>query len=175
MKSEIAILFWLSQGLQWYETLESTTSGLGVMSRFASVVAIAPPMGRFGWDFDTFSSIFGLPIGKVSSFWALRFGLHVAFYGGSRIIIIIIIIIIKILTITIGILHFMQEPLIKAASSIKRGSCFEGIRVCFYGLGQPWFIADSETHRKWTTGSQKHTHTHVQLFIDNYWSRESRE
>ncbi len=61
------------------------------------------------------------------------------------------------------------------ASSIKRGSCFEGIRVCFYGIGQPWFIADSETHRKWTTGSQKHTHTHVQLFIDNYWSRESRE
>ncbi len=88
----------------------------------------------------------------------------------------LIIIIKKILTITIGILHFVQEPLIiKAASSIKRGSCFEGIRVCFYGLGQPWFIADSETHRKWTTGSQKHTHTHVQLFIDNYWSRESRE
>ncbi len=56
----------------------------------------------------------------------------------------------------------MQEPLIKAASSIKRGSCFEGIRVCFYGLGQPWFIADSETHQKWTTGSQKHTQTHVQ-------------
>ncbi len=55
----------------------------------------------------------------------------------------------------------MQEPLIKAASSIKRGSCFEGIRVCFYGLGQPWFIADSETHWKWTTGSQKHTHTHM--------------
>ncbi len=27
--------------------------------------------------------------------------------------------------------------IIKAASSIKRGSCFEGIRVCFYGLGQP--------------------------------------
>ncbi len=165
MKSEIAILFWLSQGLQWYKTLESTTSGLGVMSRFASVIAIAPPMGRFGWDFDKFSSIFGLPIGKVSSFWALRFGLHVAFYGRSRIIIIIIIIIIKILTITIGILHFVQEPLIKAASSIKRGSCFEGIRVCFYGLGQPWFIADSETHRKWTTVSQKHTHTHVQLFF----------
>ncbi len=67
----------------------------------------------------------------------------------------------KILTITIGILHFVQEPLIKAASSIKRGSCFEGIRVCFYGLGQPWFIADSETHWKWTTGSQKHTHTHM--------------
>ncbi len=43
----------------------------------------------------------------------------------------------KILTITIGILHFVQEPLIKAASSIKRGSCFEGIRVCFYGIGQP--------------------------------------
>ncbi len=162
MKSEIAILFWLSQGLQWYKTLESTTSGLGVMSRFASVIAIAPPMGRFGWDFDKFSSIFGLPIGKVSSFWALRFGLHVAFYGRSRIIIII-----KILTITIGILHFMQEPLIKAASSIKRGSCFEGIRVCFYGLGQPWFIADSETHQKWTTGSQKHTQTHVQLFF--FW------
>ncbi len=139
MKSEIAILFWLSQGLQWYKTLESTTSGLGVMSRFASVIAIAPPMGRFGWDFDKFSSIFGLPIGKVSSFWALQFGLHVAFYGRSRIIIIII----------------------KAASSIKRGSCFEGIRVCFYGVGQPWFMADSETHRKWTTGSQKHTHTHM--------------
>ncbi len=68
---------------------------------------------------------------------------------------------IKILTITIGILHFVQEPLIKAASSIKRGSCFEGIRVCFYGLGQPWFIADSETHWKWTTGSQKHTHKHM--------------
>ncbi len=83
----------------------------------------------------------------------------------------------KILTITIGILHFVQEPLIiKAASSIKRGSCFEGIRVCFYGLGQPWFIADSETHRKWTTGSQKHTHTHTfNSFFDNYWSRESRE
>ncbi len=47
-------------------------------------------------------------------------------------------IIIKILTITIGILHFVQEPLIiKAASSIKRGSCFEGTRVCFYGVGQP--------------------------------------
>ncbi len=149
MKSEIAILFWLSQGLQWYKTLESTTSGLGVMSRFASVVAIAPPMGQFGWDFDKFSSIFGLPIGKVSSFWALRFGLHVAFYGGRIIIKIIIIIIIK------------------AASSIKRGSCFEGIRVCFYGVGQPWFMADSETHRKWTTGSHKHTHTHthVQLFF----------
>ncbi len=146
MKSEIAILFWLSQGLQWYKTLESTTSGLGVMSRFASVIAIAPPMGRFGWDFDKFSSIFGLPIGKVSSFWALRFGLHVAFYGRSRIIIIIIII-------------------IKAASSIKRGSCFEGIRVWFYGVGQHWFIADSETLRKWTTGSQKHTHTHIQLFF----------
>ncbi len=169
MKSEIAILFWLSPGLQGYKTLECTISGLWVMSRFALVVAIAPPMGQFGWDFDKFSSIFGLPIGKVSSFWALRFGLHVAFYGGSGIIIIIII---KILTITIGILHFMQEPL---TSSIKRGSCFEGIRVCFYGIGQPWFIADSETHRKWTTGSQKHTHTHVQLFIDNYWSRESRE
>ncbi len=98
----------------------------------------------------------------------------------------------KILTITIGILQLRArtpnknlnnynrdsalraEPLIKAASSIKRGSCFEGIRVCFYGLGQPWFIADSETHRKWTTGWQKtHTQTHVQLFIDNYWSRES--
>ncbi len=48
-----------------------------------------------------------------------------------------LIIIIKILTITIGILHFVQEPLIKAASSIKRGSCFEGIRDCFYGVGQP--------------------------------------
>ncbi len=143
MKSEIAILFWLSQGLQWYKTLESTTSGLGVMSRFASVIAIAPPMGRFGWDFDKFSSIFGLPIGKVSSFWALRFGLHVAFYGRSVII----------------------KIIIKAASSIKRASCFEGIRVCFYGVGQPWFIGDSETHRKWTTGSQKHTHTHVQLFF----------
>ncbi len=143
MKSEIAILFWLSPGLQGYKTLECTISGLWVMSRFALVVAIAPPMGQFGWDFDKFSSIFGLPIGKVSSFWALRFGLHVAFYGGSGIIIIII----------------------KAASSIKRASCFEGIRVCFYGLGQPWFIADSETHRKWTTGSQKHTHTHVQLFF----------
>ncbi len=67
----------------------------------------------------------------------------------------------KILTITIGILHFVQEPLIKAASSIKRASCFEGIRVCFYGLGQPWFIADSETYRKWTTGWQKHTHKHM--------------
>ncbi len=33
-------------------------------------------------------------------------------------LIIIIIIIKKILTITIGILHFVQEPLIKAASSI---------------------------------------------------------
>ncbi len=153
MKSEIAILFWLSQGLQWYKTLESTTSGLGVMSRFASVIAIAPPMGRFGWDFDKFSSIFGLPIGKVSSFWALRFGLHVAFYGRSRIIIIIINI---------------------AASSNNRGSCFKGNRVCFYGLGQPWFIADSETHRKWTTGSQKHTHM-FNCFFDNYLSRESRE
>ncbi len=82
----------------------------------------------------------------------------------------------KILTITIGILHFVQEPLIKAASSIKRGSCFEGTRVCFYGVGQPWFIGDSETHRKWTTGSQKHTHTHMfNCFFDNYWSRESRE
>ncbi len=59
----------------------------------------------------------------------------------------------------------MQEPLIKAASSIKRGSCFEGTRVCFYGVGQHWFIADSETHQKWTTGSQKHTQTHVQLFF----------
>ncbi len=67
MKSEIAILFWLTQGLQGYKTFESTTSGLGVMSRFASVVAIAPPMGRFGWEFDKLSSIFGLPIGKVSS------------------------------------------------------------------------------------------------------------
>ncbi len=68
MKSEIAILFWLSPGLQGYKTFESTTSGLGVTSRFASVVAIAPPMGRLGWDFDKLSSIFGLPIGKVSSF-----------------------------------------------------------------------------------------------------------
>ncbi len=68
MKSEIAILFWLSPGLQGYKTFESTTSGLGVMSRFALMVAIAPPMGQFGWDFDKFSSIFGLPIGKVSSF-----------------------------------------------------------------------------------------------------------
>ncbi len=67
MKSEIAILFWLSPGLQGYKTFESTTSGLGVMSRFALVVAIAPPMGQFGWHFDKFSSIFGLPIGKVSS------------------------------------------------------------------------------------------------------------
>ncbi len=48
MKSEIAILFLLSQGLQGYKTLESKTIGLGVMSRFASVVAIAPPMGRLG-------------------------------------------------------------------------------------------------------------------------------
>ncbi len=48
MKSEIAILFRLNQGLQGYKTLESTTSGLGVMTHFASVVAIAPPMGRFG-------------------------------------------------------------------------------------------------------------------------------
>ncbi len=38
----------MSQGLQGYKTLESTTSGLGVMSRFASVVAIAPPMGQLG-------------------------------------------------------------------------------------------------------------------------------
>ncbi len=68
MKSEIAILFWLTQGLQGYKTFESTTSGLGVMSRFASVVAIAPPMGRFGWDFDTFVAFSGLPVGKVSSF-----------------------------------------------------------------------------------------------------------
>ncbi len=67
MKSEIAILFGLSPGLQGYTTFESTTSGLGVMSHFALVVAIAPPMGQFGWDFDKFSSIFGLPIGKVSS------------------------------------------------------------------------------------------------------------
>ncbi len=43
------------------------TSGLGVMSRFTSVVAIAPPMGQLGWEFDKLSSIFGLPIGKVSS------------------------------------------------------------------------------------------------------------
>ncbi len=83
--------------------------------------------------------------------------------------------IIKILTITIGILHFVQEPLNIAASSNKRGSCFEGMRVCFYGVGQHWFIADSETHQKWTTGSQKHTHTRSTVFFDNYWSRESRE
>ncbi len=68
MKSEIAILFWLSQGLQGYKTLESTTSSLGVMTHFASLVAIAPPMGWFGWDFDTFSSNWGLPAGWVSSF-----------------------------------------------------------------------------------------------------------
>ncbi len=52
-----------------------------------------------------------------------------------------------------------------AASSNNRGSCFKGTRVCFYGLGQPWFIADSETHRKWTTGSQKHTHTRSTVFL----------
>ncbi len=34
-----------------YKTLESTTSGLGVMSHFTSVVAIAPPMGRLGRAF----------------------------------------------------------------------------------------------------------------------------
>ncbi len=61
------------------------------------------------------------------------YGLGCTFSFTGRIIIIIII---KILTITIGILHFVQEPLIKAASSIKRGSCFEGTRVCFYGVGQ---------------------------------------
>ncbi len=64
MKSEIAILFWLTQGLQGYKTFESTTSGLGVMSRFASVVAIAPPMGRFGWEFDKLSSILVYPLAK---------------------------------------------------------------------------------------------------------------
>ncbi len=57
--------------------------------------------------------------------------------------------------------HWTNIIIIKAASSIKRGSCFEGIRVCFYGVGQPWFMADSETHQKWTTGSQKHTHKHM--------------
>ncbi len=67
MKSEIAILFSLTQGLQGYKIFESTTSGLWVMSRFTSVVAIAPPMGWLGWEFDKLSSIFGLPIGKVSS------------------------------------------------------------------------------------------------------------
>ncbi len=42
MKSEIALLFWLTQGLQGYKTFwGSTTKRLGVMSRFASVVAIA--------------------------------------------------------------------------------------------------------------------------------------
>ncbi len=45
--------------------------------------------------------------------------------------------IIKILTITIGILHFVQEPLNIAASSNNRGSCFNGTRVCFYGVVQP--------------------------------------
>ncbi len=142
MKSEIAILFWLSQGLQGYKTLESTTSGLGVMSHFASVVAIAPPMGRFGWDFDTFSSNWGLPPAEfqVSRPYGLGCTLRFTAEKGKKIAII---------------------NNIKAASSIKRGSCFEGIRVCFYGLGQPWFIGDSETHRKWTTGSQKHTHKHM--------------
>ncbi len=79
-------------------------------------------------------------------------------------------------TITIGILHFVQEPLIKAASSIS-GLLAWGIRVCFYGLGQPWFIADSETHRKWTTAHRNTHTTHVQLFIDNIdlESLESRE
>ncbi len=53
------------------------TSGLGVMSRFASGGRYSATYGRFGWDFDTFSSIFGLPIGKVFkslglTVWAAR-------------------------------------------------------------------------------------------------------
>ncbi len=67
MKSEIAILFWLTQGLQGYKTFESTTSGLGVISTFTFFFAVAPPMGQLGWEFDKLSSNFGLPIGKVSS------------------------------------------------------------------------------------------------------------
>ncbi len=57
MKSEIAILFWLSQGLQGYKTLESTTSGLGVMTHFRVGGCYSATYGPIGWDFDTFSSI----------------------------------------------------------------------------------------------------------------------
>ncbi len=46
----------------------------------------------------------------------LRFGLHVAFYGRS------VIIIIQILTIIIGILHYVQEPLIIAYSLPIKGN-----------------------------------------------------
>ncbi len=34
MKSEIAILFWLTQGLQGYKTFESTTSGFRCYESF---------------------------------------------------------------------------------------------------------------------------------------------
>ena len=48
MKSEIYVLFVRSPAFQRYKTLESTTYGLGVMSSFAQLVAIAPPMGQSG-------------------------------------------------------------------------------------------------------------------------------
>ncbi len=179
MKSEIAILIWLTQGFQKCKVFEFSTIGLRAKAKMSEnlVLCSVPLLADRGEPLDYSFPPRLLQSDQISALSPLRFRLHVQFYGGIIIIIIIIIIIKKILTITIGILHFVQEPLIiKAASSIKRGSCFEGIRVCFYGLGQPWFIADSETHRKWTTGWQNtHTQTHVQLFIDNYWSRESRE
>ncbi len=126
------------------------------MSKYTLLIAIAPPMGRKERAFGllvpaTTTTIWPGFNSLALTVWAARSVLGWNNNNNNK----------KILTITIGILHFVQEPLIKAASSIKRGSCFEGIRVCFYGLGQPWFIADSETHRKWTTGWQKHTHKHT--------------
>ena len=48
MKSEIYILFVLTQGIQGYKTLDIWTRILGVMSINAFVIAIAPPIGQSG-------------------------------------------------------------------------------------------------------------------------------
>ncbi len=80
MKSEIAILFWIDQGLQGYKTFESTTSGLGVMSRFASVVAIAPPMGRLAENLISSPRFLVYPLAKFQVSRPYVW-LHVAFYG----------------------------------------------------------------------------------------------
>ena len=48
MKSEIYILFVLTQGIQGYKTLDIWTRIVEVMSINAFAIAVAPPIGRLG-------------------------------------------------------------------------------------------------------------------------------
>ncbi len=123
------------------------------LSRFFCCSA---PYGPIGWEFDTFSSIEGYPLAKFQVSRTYGLGCTLRFtaeaeYNNNK-----------------NPYNYNRDsalrartPKFKAASSIKRGSCFEGIRVCFYGVGQPWFIADSETPKMDNRLTETHTHTHM--------------